>query len=514
MDQPQAEYHPYDPHFEERFQIDEEILLLQNRLQTLKRTRNSLLPISTLPREILTEIFLLASTAHEDGLIASEWVPKMSWVCHSWRTLALDNPLLWTEIGEALSETWAKEFLKRSKSAAIYLEIYYRQEQDDLMASLPSQFHRIRYLKLVNADRQENLESVLTAPAPILYSLDLWGWQLPRQLFSGQSPFLHIIRLTSCRAFDFDNLVSLSSQLTEFHLDHPIPEPSLHQLLVGLGSFPHLQILTLTDTLGQSDLIYRDTGPPLPHIELLALRSFTIHGCPISPVSHLLCHIAVKQDLIAHIHVKEPTCDHLLPTALSLYEHFELFSLHVSRTFFHLTMSRSAPDHPTAMAQLSTGLMTPTGLCLLLSSMSTTFPSLRSVVLLQGHYDHGTPQISFWSDMLSPQPDLQVMKLGGVYAVSFIEYMASLQTPNSSGSSAQTHIPFRSLHTLTIQDVPVASWPGPLTCRSFFQAFKKRKEGGIGLEELVISLDYQLQGFDDIPLSSCAAVVHVAMQEH
>ncbi|TFK58161.1 hypothetical protein BDN72DRAFT_748138, partial [Pluteus cervinus] len=89
----------------------------------LKRIHNSLLPSSTLPREILTEIFLLASTTHKDGLIVSEWVPKMSWVCHSWRTLALDHPLLWRDIGEALSETWTKEFLIRSRSAAVYLEI-------------------------------------------------------------------------------------------------------------------------------------------------------------------------------------------------------------------------------------------------------------------------------------------------------------------------------------------------------------------------------------------------------
>ncbi|TFK58401.1 hypothetical protein BDN72DRAFT_906771 [Pluteus cervinus] len=131
------EPHPFDPHFHLRSKLEEEILELESRLQTLRLKRNALLPISSLPEEVLVEIFLLANTSNKSGLVVSGWIVKMGWVCHTWRKLALDHPLLWTEITEELCERWTREFLKRSGSAVIYLEICHDEEQEDLLATKP-----------------------------------------------------------------------------------------------------------------------------------------------------------------------------------------------------------------------------------------------------------------------------------------------------------------------------------------------------------------------------------------
>ncbi|TFK59546.1 hypothetical protein BDN72DRAFT_944491 [Pluteus cervinus] len=511
--QPQTEFHPNDPHFHIRSQIDEEILSLKRQIQILQVKKNSLLPISRLPKEVLVEIWLDASVYHCGGRVASERILKTGWVCHAWRQMSLGHPLLWTEIDEGLSEKWTNEFLKRSRSAEIYLEVYLKRKQSDLIHSVPSEFHRVRDLKIINARHQE---SVLTIPAPILLSLDLRGCRIPRQLFSGLSPILHIIKLAHCRKFNFDKLIFLS-QLTELHLDHPKPKPVFPQFLTRLGSFPHLQTLTLEDALDEEDEedeTYVAAESPLPHIDLPALHSITIQDCSVFVVSPLLSHITVKQGAIARIWESDESA--LIRHALRFYEHFEPISLHVSHHFY-FTMVPSAPERPTATVMLTTTSFSPTELpfILLKLNIERLFPSLRSVTL-QYRCDWTAPPISFWANLLAPQPNLQVMKLGGVYAISFVEYMSSLHPyaaidfESFNDDSTGHLLPFRSLRSLTIQAVPENKWPDILISYQFFQVLKKRKEGGIGLEELSLKLHFRVPMFDDVLLTTYAAVVHVA----
>ncbi|TFK72673.1 hypothetical protein BDN72DRAFT_304718 [Pluteus cervinus] len=91
----QTESHPHDPNLSLRSQIDKEILQLESqalridqtsllpisnlsdRIHSLKLKRNSLLPISSIPMEVLVEIFLLGNTGHEDGLVLSQSIYRM-----------------------------------------------------------------------------------------------------------------------------------------------------------------------------------------------------------------------------------------------------------------------------------------------------------------------------------------------------------------------------------------------------------------------------------------------------
>jgi F-box-like len=79
--------------------IDDKIKPLEDSIRVLKCRRNALAPISTLPPEILTEIFsILSHSAYDNekvGYLAWLWVTH---VCHNWREIALNHPRLWSHI--------------------------------------------------------------------------------------------------------------------------------------------------------------------------------------------------------------------------------------------------------------------------------------------------------------------------------------------------------------------------------------------------------------------------------
>ncbi|KAF8971186.1 hypothetical protein BDZ97DRAFT_1619311, partial [Flammula alnicola] len=95
-----------------------EILQLENK-------RNALSPASSVPPEVLCNIFALvkaenAGDLHPDGAFefsALEWV-RVTHVCKWWRDVALNASWLWTDIALA-SRRWADEMFARSKEAPL-----------------------------------------------------------------------------------------------------------------------------------------------------------------------------------------------------------------------------------------------------------------------------------------------------------------------------------------------------------------------------------------------------------
>ena len=71
-----------------RQQIDIEIAELEARIIALKAERNELSPISRLHPEVMQEIFLYASQGADYGYTGKTAL-LTSWICHSWRELAL-----------------------------------------------------------------------------------------------------------------------------------------------------------------------------------------------------------------------------------------------------------------------------------------------------------------------------------------------------------------------------------------------------------------------------------------
>lgn len=83
--------------------IDAEIESLEESLRALKLRRNALSAISSLPPEVLAAIFSLLCSSH--GIPSLGGKPDqniaqicVSHVCHQWREIILNQPLLWSHV--------------------------------------------------------------------------------------------------------------------------------------------------------------------------------------------------------------------------------------------------------------------------------------------------------------------------------------------------------------------------------------------------------------------------------
>jgi hypothetical protein len=97
-------------------ELDWSIQKLQERRREVVVLRNSLAPIARLPSETLIHIFwLCVESEREADLHSMDFLPFLcytwiSHICHAWRKVAFDTPLLWThplfscpEIAEAMT---------------------------------------------------------------------------------------------------------------------------------------------------------------------------------------------------------------------------------------------------------------------------------------------------------------------------------------------------------------------------------------------------------------------------
>lgn len=114
--------------------IDDQIARLERELLELKRERNELSSISTLPPEILCEILLRATSYPQDTkslidlpdrLRTKRVIRTLCHVSHSWRSAALGCPVLWAEIDVGITtDARQVEFMaKHAHPHAISLHI-------------------------------------------------------------------------------------------------------------------------------------------------------------------------------------------------------------------------------------------------------------------------------------------------------------------------------------------------------------------------------------------------------
>ncbi|TFK73789.1 hypothetical protein BDN72DRAFT_761145, partial [Pluteus cervinus] len=75
-------------------QLEAQISQLSQQILSLKSTRNAHVSIAHLHHEILQEIFI--TTAFELGGTSGRMALLVSWICRSWRQIALQTPALWS----------------------------------------------------------------------------------------------------------------------------------------------------------------------------------------------------------------------------------------------------------------------------------------------------------------------------------------------------------------------------------------------------------------------------------
>ena len=287
MDPSQPNYREY-----QRQAIDAEIKSLEESLRVLKYRRNALAPISSLPTEVLDTIFLFARiTVSASSATPGKKTDSLAWlrvthVCHRWREIALNQPLLWNHVNFAtLSSAGAAKILARAKTAPLYLETSvlgshwdnsrYNAFEEELQMCISRTCH------LLISAKSWNLRKILdnlVSPAPTLETLSLSSERqflhpdVPETLFGGATPRLSYLELRNCN-------ISWTSPLLKSLRYLQVRWPSLNGMpnlsvwLEALGEMSQLETLILhaaspIATSFPFDVERTATLPSLTHLDI------------------------------------------------------------------------------------------------------------------------------------------------------------------------------------------------------------------------------------------------------
>ena len=280
-------------------ELEKQIEEHERAIIQLKRTRNSLLNVSTLPPEILGRIFRWNVVPEGDFAGLGRRSYNFLLVCHHWLEVASHNPELWCSWGNSIQD-WAR---RHARCGTVPLDLvlddwYSGHELDDkLRDALQERAARdiIRWVHLRGTDVPELLNSVVSSivtkgDEPGLNSVESFVIQNVGRagivdvsaFFSRYHlPKLRRLWLHRCTISPQDLLKSQITTLTTLELTSSelSPTPSLSQLLSILSSNPFLQYLELppysaTNTNGDGSSI----RVPLLHLRKLRLSSDFCHA--------------------------------------------------------------------------------------------------------------------------------------------------------------------------------------------------------------------------------------------
>ena len=226
----------------------------------LIRPKDELTPISSLPTEVITIIFSFlclpaTSLLGEKPNHHLVWQP-VAHVCHQWREIAINQPLLWSHIDfNKLTLAGVIEILTRAKEVPLHLIARFTGYNDYRFHSfknvLQLRVSHICHLTIcTEASYSRSILEELASPAPNLEYLSLsyletgHGIRVPDTLFDRTTP-----RLSCLELHNFD--VSWRSPLLKglrylkIHSPSNFARPSLADWLDTLEQLPQLEGLVL-----------------------------------------------------------------------------------------------------------------------------------------------------------------------------------------------------------------------------------------------------------------------------
>ena len=317
-------------------------------IQALKRRRNTLAPISSLPTEVTTTIFFFFRVpvpSSSDSLFTRVQKPEsdsLAWlriahVCHHWREIVLNQPLFWSHVNfNSFSSVGMAEILSRAKSAPLHLRanVTYDCQWDDARFSafqkeLHSRVSRIRHLSIsVDYVRLRDALEGLVSLAPTLEYLSLSRWDYPNMLETGQrgfvpdtlfavaAPKLSYLELWYCD-ISWKSSLLIGLRYLLIHSPSANARPSLSVWLDALEKMPQLETLTLHsaspiasgDFALQSDVKRTVTLPSLAKLEMSA----SVRDCGLA-LAHLALPALTLLSLTARsLHVENSDVQEILP---------------------------------------------------------------------------------------------------------------------------------------------------------------------------------------------------------
>jgi hypothetical protein len=246
--------------------IDLQIANLHESIRILNSQRNGHLPISTLPVEIFTKIFLLHQ--HNVPVQMPAWIKfiRITHVSQRWREIALNFSGLWTCI-PFNHPKWAKEMIARSQHAcpivkANYIPSLYPSEARLLKNFLQQHLSRVQVLEIFDTNLRHVVklfQDIQPTSVPCLSTLSLslrWpesGTEPSEILDSLQIVDSRLLNANSLRKLNVSTTprwdLNLFSGLTHLKLcdgrNIPRTQTSQRKFLDALRRMPNLQSLHL-----------------------------------------------------------------------------------------------------------------------------------------------------------------------------------------------------------------------------------------------------------------------------
>ena len=273
--------------------LDEQIREHEAALIKLKRARNSLLNVSTLPPEVLGNIFRWNVTLEGDFGELEEGSHNFLFVCHHWFEVALCTPELWSFWGST-PQDWAR-WCRRSATAPLDLVLDANYDEDPLDAALCNVLQdratrdtiRRVHLKAENSKLLNSVISPLTANSEEPRSNSVESFILRNEsdepvdisdFFSHyRFPKLLHLELCGCTVSPWDLITSRTTVLTTLDIESYYLSPTItSQLLSALVSCPTLRKVSLSWFGGRSD----GGGNPSLRASLDHLEELKLSGVP------------------------------------------------------------------------------------------------------------------------------------------------------------------------------------------------------------------------------------------
>ena len=297
-------------------------------IYSLLTRRNSLVPISVLPPEILTWVFHFL--VHEEPPLSKKgslgWA-RVTHVCRHWRQVALGDSSLWARISGIPTNTkWISEMLVRAKNVPLDVElsaVSWSNPQALLM--IRPHLSRTRQLRFQISGcmlHSDNVREILSWEAPALEHFELRDTGhspviFPDMLFKGHAPRLRTFSL-------FRVVIPWSlvprGQLTQLKIagpDEDVGFPGdLNQFIDLLVNCPALEVLALESCLPSqltdSEFPHGRTIP-FPHLSRLRLCGSTSRNMNMLKMLKLPSSTTLHLDCISAAFIYDDSEGLLLP---------------------------------------------------------------------------------------------------------------------------------------------------------------------------------------------------------
>lgn len=472
---------------------------LHTEICTLNKRRNSLLPICRLPPELLSTIFRKC-IATEPPVTKKGQFPfqlTITSVCTHWRAVALDCPLLWTNIVHtAASPHFTRAQLALSRTAPLTIKT-----RGSASASLYDALDQVDRLQHVSLQFAWDIDS---APAfsrwpeneiSSLKSLELDRLDsVPTGFMQKGAPSLRRLKLTLCKIPWHE--IPLNPNLTHLVLSQRIDgaRPSPNSLISSFSSLPRLQVLELVEFLPEPEEAYPKSHFTLSHIKNLvlcdrmdAVGTFLSHseGLPVSARSSVT--------------VRHPWDDNFMPTKGALESitmpspkrqpdvyamRLQRQSLHAlkielwitdtgadkrnrSRTQRHFETLPKNPSRTVIFDNCDEFRRTPSSNLFTMLLRKYNTDSLEHLAILSTALTQAT-----WSETIAQFPNLKTLELQSDTRSSSPCFMlARFVKAIESQATGDALVPFRSLSSLILEEVDMKRCPEefrsptPLLCR-------------------------------------------------